>query len=90
MENMSDSEESLPCEDESADEDGGMEPALVFGPGDQGQGRAQGRGRGVGAAGGTRGVIAELLADVEVVADAKVVVDTEVVAGAKVMAGTES
>ena len=72
--------------DESADEDGGMEPALVFGPGDQGQGR----GRGVGAAGGTRGVMAELLADVEVVADAKVVVDTEVVAGAKVMAGTES
>ena len=35
-ENMSDGAESLPREDESADEDGGMEPALVFGPGDQG------------------------------------------------------
>ena len=39
-ENSSNGAESLPHEDESADEDGGMEPVLVFGPGDQGRGRA--------------------------------------------------
>ena len=35
-ENMSNGAKSLFHEDESADEDGGMEPVLVFGPGDQG------------------------------------------------------